>query len=175
MKKIFLFLMLAAPVAAFSQSTPQSLQAPVGREEKAEATPNRGPESYFCELIVGTNGAGGEAIRIDFGKDIMKESDDKEFLSQVAEARNMKFSTVVDAFQYLSNMGYKFVTSYTSGFGERGENHMIFEKKAMKGGRPNIDRPTRPTNPQKPVVDDKAPAGGTKTPTPSKTPEKGKK
>lgn len=168
--------MLAAPVAAFSQTTPQSLQAPAGREERTDANPNKGPESYFCELIVGTNSVGGEAIRIDFGKDVMKESDDKEFLSQIAEARNMKFATVVDAFQYLSNMGFKFVTSYTTGFGEKADNHMIFEKKTMKGGRPNIDRPARPANPQKPVIDDKAPGGGkTPTPAPSKTPEKGKK
>jgi hypothetical protein len=181
MKKFLFILLVGLPFLGMAQK-PESvdrearekeLQARAAQKEAA----GRGieGESAFCELILSDNGLGGTVLKVDFGQESMKASEDKELIVAMSEARDKKFTNVPDAMAYLSKIGFKFVTSYVTGVQGKGETHMVFEKKSIKrGGRPTeggLTKPSQTTPPaSKPVIEDKKPGVS-----PSKTDGKSEK
>jgi hypothetical protein len=172
MKKILFILLAGLPFLGMAQKPESSdrearekdLQA---RAAQKEALGRMEGESNFCEMILADNGIGGTVIKLDFGQESMKNVEDKELVVAISEAREQKLTNVPDAMAYLSKIGFKFVTSYTTGVPGKGETHMVFEKKSMKrGGRPNEGGMTKPSEttpppskpaPSKPVIEDKKP------------------
>ena len=175
MKKVLLMLLLATPFFAMSQDKAAPLTAPAAQDKASNAS---SVDAIFGEIILTENPLGGAVIRLEFGKEGMGSIEDKELLATIGEARKMQFSNIPDALFYMSNLGYKFVTSYSITNGKTPETHMVLEKRMGKreGQRPNgATRPSeRPGTGNKPVVNDKG-ATNEKTPAPSKDGKSGKK
>lgn len=164
MKKIAMFVMIAAPVAAFSQTrlsaTQTDKQDPSKKTEMTAATNPETPEVIFGEIIITQNTMGGSVIRLEFGKEGMSSLEDKALIEQIGEARKRQFSNVPDALTFMATLGYKYVSSYTIGEGAKGETHLILEYRIKsKRQERNAGKPVERQNTgEKPVVNDKAPA-----------------
>lgn len=131
MKKLILFALAAMPLFAFSQDKGNAAVAPPKPNESKFAIAN--PEVIFVELIVGTNSAGAQTIRADFGREIVAAISDKDLAKQLSEMRTMAFPSVPDAMNYLAAQGYKFQQNYVTWDKEgKGETHIVFEKRMAR-------------------------------------------
>jgi len=173
MKKMMIVAMMALPFAASAQDKNAAIASPSKAAENKFAIAN--PEVIFIELILGTNPAGAQTIRADFGREILAGLSDKELIKQLSEMRSMVFPTVPDAMNYLSSQGYKFQQNYVTYDKEAKPDatHMVFEKRmarrAPEGAPKPMPQPNKPQpNPETAPVKD----GGTK---PAIAPKEGKK
>ncbi len=129
MKKFVMIALMALPVLASAQDKTAAVAPAAKQQENKFAITN--PEIIFLELIIGTNPAGAQTIRADFGREILASLSDKELIKQLSEMRSMVFPTVPDAMNYLSSLGYKFQQNYVTYDKENKPEatHMVFEKR----------------------------------------------
>jgi len=129
MKKFVIVALMALPTLAFAQDKTGTVAPAAKPQENKFAIAN--PEIIFLELIIGTNPAGVQTIRADFGREIIASLSDKELIKQLSEMRSMVFPTVPDAMNYLSSLGYKFQQNYVTYDKENKPEatHMVFEKR----------------------------------------------
>lgn len=129
MKKFVIVALMALPSLAFAQDKAGAVAPASKPQDNKFAIAN--PEIIFLELIVGTNPAGVQTIRADFGREILASLSDKELIKQLSEMRSMVFPTVPDAMNYLSSLGYKFQQNYVTYDKENKPEatHMVFEKR----------------------------------------------
>jgi len=132
MKKFVMIALMAMPVLAFSQDKTVAVAPAAKAQENKFAIAN--PEIIFLELIIGTNPAGVQTIRADFGREILASLSDKELIKQLSEMRSLVFPTVPDAMNYLSSLGYKFQQNYVTYDKENKPEatHMVFEKRMAR-------------------------------------------
>jgi len=173
MKKMMIVAMMALPFVALAQDKGTAIAPAAKAADNKFAISN--PEVIFVELILGTNPAGAQTIRADFGREILAGLSDKELIKQLSEMRSMVFPSVPDAMNLLVSQGYKFQQNYVS-YDKEGKpesTHMVFEKRmarrAPEGGAKPMPQPNKPQpNPETAPVKD----GGTK---PAIAPKEGKK
>jgi hypothetical protein len=129
MKKFVIIALMALPTLAFAQDKTGTVAPAAKPQENKFAIAN--PEIIFLELIIGTNPAGVQTIRADFGREILASLSDKELIKQLSEMRSLVFPTVPDAINYLSSLGYKFQQNYVTYDKENKPEatHMVFEKR----------------------------------------------
>jgi len=129
MKKFVMIALMALPVLAFAQDKTAAVTPAAKPQDNKFAIAN--PEILFLELIIGTNPAGVQTIRADYGREILASLSDKELIKQLSEMRSMVFPTVPDAMNYLSSVGYKFQQNYVTYDKENKPEatHMVFEKR----------------------------------------------
>ena len=132
MKKFVMIALMAMPVLALSQDKTVAVAPAAKAQENKFAIAN--PEIIFLELIIGTNPAGVQTIRADFGREILASLSDKELIKQLSEMRSLVFPTVPDAMNYLSSLGYKFQQNYVTYDKENKPEatHMVFEKRMAR-------------------------------------------
>jgi len=176
MKKIIILALAALPLFSIAQdkATASAPSKPMVDNKFAIAN----PEVIFVELIVGTNSAGAQTIKADFGREILSSLSDKELAKQLTEMRTMTFPSMPDAMNYLASQGYKFQQNYqTADKDGKVDTHFVYEKRMARkqGGEGGVakPRPERPTDGNaKPATD--VNNGKEKTPT-TRPDEKGKK
>jgi hypothetical protein len=139
MKKFVMIALMAMPVLAFAQDKTAAVTAAAKPQENKFAIAN--PEIIYLELIIGTNPAGVQTIRADYGREILASLTDKELIKQLSEMRSVVFPTVPDAMNYLSSIGYKYQQNYVTYDKENKPEatHMVFEKRMprrMPEGKP---------------------------------------
>jgi Skp family chaperone for outer membrane proteins len=155
MKKIILLAFAAIPLFSIAQDK----ERPAVTTSAAQTKPNdnkfaiENPEVIFIELVVGTNSAGAQTIKADFGREILTSLSDKELAKQLTEMRTMAFPSVPDAMNYLASQGYKLQQNYQTTDKEgKVDTHFLFEKRMARkqGGGDGVakPRPERPTEGQ---------------------------
>jgi hypothetical protein len=144
MKKMMIVAMMALPFAASAQDKGAAIAPAAKAPDNKFAIAN--PEVIFVELILGTNPAGAQTIRADFGREILAGLSDKELIKQLSEMRSMPFPTVPDAMNYLSSMGYKFQQNYVAydKDGKPESTHMVFEKRMARRAPDGAPKPMTP-------------------------------
>ena len=139
MKKLIVMALAALPMCAMAQDKGKtSDNAPVKPEVQRPVTTNN-PESIFIELIVAQTNVGNK-IKMDYGRELLSNVNDKELVQTLSDMRNTDFQTMPDAMNYLAVQGFKFVTNYTLKDKDgKDELHIVFEKRMMK--KPGSGRP----------------------------------
>ena len=132
MKKFVLFALMAMPVLAIGQDKTAAVTPAAKPQENKFAIAN--PEIIYLELIIGTNPAGVQTIRADYGREILASITDKEMIKQLSEMRSVVFPSVPDAMNYLTSIGFKYQSNYMTYDKEHHHDatHMIFEKRMAR-------------------------------------------
>ena len=180
MKKILMIALLCAPFLSFSQTktpdpakTPTKEGAGAGPGKTANVPKEYTPEVIYGELITFENN-GRMSIRMDFGRDVQTNINDKELLAMLENVRETSFTSIPDAINYLASLGFRLINSYNFVNAGRSETHFLFEKRLVKGpGTDNvggIQRPPANPTPRDPAVrpTDTKPAGKTDSKTDGK-------
>ncbi len=149
MKKILILALAAMPFFAIAQDKTTTGTAATPAKTSDNKFAIESPEVIFVELIAGTNSAGAQTIKADFGREIISALTDKELTKQLTELRTMTFPSMPDALNYMSSLGYKFQQNYvTHDKDNKTETHFVFEKRLPR--KPGADggvgkpRPERP-------------------------------
>jgi hypothetical protein len=157
MKKIIMIAIAALPVFSFAQDKERPAATTTPATTQAKPNENKfaieNPEVIYLELVVGTNSAGAQTIKADFGREILSSLADKELAKQLTELRTLAFPSVPDAMNYLANQGYKLQQNYETTDREgKVDTHFLFEKrmarKQQAGDGVAKPRPERPTEGQ---------------------------
>lgn len=104
MKKIFLLMMLLAPVAVLAQKGAQ------GGVSKADLSTS-GSEVYMTMAL--TENQGQVGVKLEFGKVISEIATDKMLLVEIEDLQRMRFASVVEAMNTLASYGWEIEESYT--------------------------------------------------------------
>jgi hypothetical protein len=157
MKKVIILALAALPLFSIAQDKERPATATTPAGTQAKQNENKfaieNPEVIFLELVVGTNSAGAQTIKVDFGREIISSLTDKELAKQLTELRTTAFPTVPDGMNYLASKGYKLQQNYQTADKEgKIETHFVFEKrmarKQTSGDGVAKPRPERPTEGQ---------------------------
>jgi len=125
MKYLLVCTLLWLPFAAISQN--KSVQSPTGKELKPLPLPKEAPALYM-ELILSEATGGGQRIRMDFGKEQLRNFSDRELVAQYEETANYFIASVPDAMQFLKSLGFLFVSEYHVMESGKMETHLVFER-----------------------------------------------
>lgn len=104
MKKIFLLMMLLAPISIFAQKDAQ------GGLYKDDTSRNN--SEIYLTMSLNEN-QGQVNVKLDFGKVITEVVTDKMLLLEIEELRKMRFEGVVEAMNTLASYGWKIEETYT--------------------------------------------------------------
>ena len=123
---------MALPVLSIAQDKTAAVTPAAKPQENKFAIAN--PEIMYMELIIGTNPAGVQTIRADYGREILASITDKEMIKQLSEMRSVVFPSVPDAMNYLTSIGFKYQSSYVTYDKEHHHEatHLIFEKRMAR-------------------------------------------
>lgn len=147
MRKLICIALAALPLMMNAQETPAATEKP-NRPAPGEMRPGGG-ETIYSELVISKAPNGDNAIRADFGKDVISGLTDKETLKQVGELRSSNFTNVPDALNKMATAGFRYQQNYTVQDKEgRNEVHMVFEKRVISrtdgGAKPNASAKPSP-------------------------------
>jgi hypothetical protein len=173
MKKLLMLALFAAPLFSFAQektTTTKKEELSATATTKPDGADNKltvaNPEQIFVELIVMdykmTN-----TLRVEFGRDVAQNIQDKEVMEQLMALRKAPFSSVADAMTYFASIGYKYVMDYETS-GEPGhETHIVFEKKLNRKNQGQGQEGARPNTGVKPELNNAGKPAPTQGPAPA--------
>ncbi|MCC6599216.1 MAG: hypothetical protein IT223_00915 [Crocinitomicaceae bacterium] len=176
MKKIIGILLFSTPFFFYSQTKGTTATAPApaaGTRETAKAPAGQSkfgvfnPETIYIELIVGETTMG-TSIRVDYGRELLNGLNDKELINQISDLRSASFSSVPDAMNYLTSIGFRYLSSYNVTVNTKSEAHLLFDRRLSRKAANNGQSGVTPAIPATPSVPASPANKGVNEPRPSK-------
>lgn len=149
MKFILITLSLFAHLSLLAQIRPTQ-SSPEGKREVKSLPLQKDAPYTFVELVIAEGTSGSTQLRLDFGREQLKNITDKELLHQIEESSAYYIGSVPDAMNYLKSLGYSYVTTYSTNFGGKVETRLVFERDLSRrkerpvAGQSSDSQPIRP-------------------------------
>jgi hypothetical protein len=171
MKKLLIAALISAPLVGFTQGKTPTTPPATGKESPAATKEDPEskalvykPENLYADIVITSIPNRGLSVRMDFGRDLVVNLEDKELIAEITMLKQIPFPTIPDALNYLSSKGWHQVTQYTVTTQSGTETRLVVEKRISKRfGDTGTSSPQRP-----PIVAKEPPVkpadGGTKPP-----------